>query len=331
MSDKENGIQQKVLVAGNNSLAFSISVCILQAGDRVTVYTDNISGARQAINSHLGDLQNSGSAGFDLSNLEITDRLKQAIAFDLAIAITNETCEEKEEIIKVVEQLVSSNTIIAVNSECIPLSTLQNYSLHPDRIIAANWVEPAHTTFFLELIVNSTSDLPAIDELILRARSHWKKDAYVITGETSIRAKMLSAMAREAFFLVENGYASIEDIDRACRNDAGYYLPFAGNFRYIDLMGTAGYGNVMKDLNPTLSKSDAIPDFFKELLAEGALGMKNKKGLYSYREGDVERWNESFRKFSYEIHHIISKYPFSYDEEKALLNENSIEASTHYQ
>lgn len=314
MSEKENGYQYKILVTGKNSLALSISVCMLQSGNRVILHTDNEAGARKSINTHLQDLQKTGYAEFDLANFEITGHLKKGISYDLAIAITNESCEEKEEIIRLLGKVVSENTIIAINSESIPLSTLQNYALHPERVIAANWVEPAHTTFFLELIINGKNDLSRINELILQARSQWKKDAYVITGETSIRAKMLSAMAREAFFLVENGYASIEDIDRACRNDAGYYLPFAGNFRYIDLMGTAGYGIVMKDLNPTLCKSHEIPDFFKDLIANGALGMKNNNGLYNYRDGDVHRWNELFRKFSYEIHHIISKYPFNYVE-----------------
>ena len=117
-------------------------------------------------------------------------------------------------------------------------------------------------------------------------------------------------MAREAFFLVENGYASIEDIDRACRNDPGYYLPFAGNCRYIDLMGTYAYGIVMKGLNPELSKDIEIGKFMKNIISEEDFGMENGKGFYEYEKGDSERWHEIFRKFSTQIHEIIKKYPF---------------------
>ena len=146
--------------------------------------------------------------------------------------------------------------------------------------------------------------------LINLAKKRWNKDPYLIWGDVSVRAKMLYAMAREAFYLVHNGYASIEDVDRACRNDAGYYLPFAGNFRYMDLMGTYAYGLVMKDLNRELSRSSKAPAFFQEIMAQGGLGMENGFGFYEYDEDAVDKWKEVVGKFSHEVQYIIRKYPF---------------------
>src|SRR5690606_30244795 len=98
-----------------------------------------------------------------------------------------------------------------------------------------------------------------------------------------------------AFYLVENGYASMESIDRACRNDAGYYLPFAGNFRYMDLMGTYAYGVVMKDLNPELSKATVVPD---SVVAD----------FQSYAADHPEHWEKIVRTVSEEIRELILKY-----------------------
>jgi 3-hydroxybutyryl-CoA dehydrogenase len=39
-------------------------------------------------------------------------------------------------------------------------------------------------------------------------------------------------MLREAFHLVESGVASIADVDRSLRNDLGYWIIFAGSFRF---------------------------------------------------------------------------------------------------
>lgn len=39
---------------------------------------------------------------------------------------------------------------------------------------------------------------------------------------------MTTSMYREAFYLVENSYATIEDVDRACRNNAGCWLTLVG-------------------------------------------------------------------------------------------------------
>ncbi|HRP56998.1 3-hydroxyacyl-CoA dehydrogenase family protein, partial [Agriterribacter sp.] len=171
-------------------------------------------------------------------------------------------------------------------------------------------------TYFMEIIANAKNDGALVRQLDKEARTYWGKDPYIITGELGIRAKMIAAMAREAFYLVENGYASVEDIDRACRNDPGYYLPFAGNFRYIDLMGGAGaYGRVMQDLNPELSKSREVPAFFLNAARQAGVSAENNKGLYEYPEGEMEQWEETFREFSYRIKQIIDKYPFAYTKE----------------
>lgn len=39
-----------------------------------------------------------------------------------------------------------------------------------------------------------------------------------------------------------------------------------------------------------------------------ARGMENKKGFYNYEPGETEAWEAAFRKFSYQVHEIISKY-----------------------
>ncbi|MEO5646900.1 MAG: 3-hydroxyacyl-CoA dehydrogenase family protein [Chitinophagaceae bacterium] len=154
------------------------------------------------------------------------------------------------------------------------------------------------------------------------ARLNLEKDPYVVVN-FSIRAKLMTAMIREAGYLIQNGYATLEDIDRACRNDAGYYLPFAGNFRYMDLMGTSAYGMVMKDLNPELAKDIDIPVCFKEVIESAELGMQDKKGFYNYNEGDLEKWEAFFQKFSYEVQNIMHRYPFNYAPDEFAENEKS--------
>jgi 3-hydroxybutyryl-CoA dehydrogenase len=117
------------------------------------------------------------------------------------------------------------------------------------------------------------------------------------------------AMMREAFYLVSNGYADYEDIDRACRNDFGYWITFAGPFRYMDITGIPAYLEVMKDLFPALDNSTTPPDFIRELVASGAKGVSNAKGFYPYTSESAERWEKLFVEFSYEIRKLSEKYP----------------------
>jgi len=302
---------EAVLVTGVHALSSSLSVCLLLGGHRVIFLTPEVEKAKMLVAQHHAALERHKRDTWDQSRLEITATLRERPDIGLAFIIASEELAEKKKAVAELEGYLSPTAVIAVNTESIPLSQLQDGAIRKDRILGANWVEPVHTTSFLELICNAATDDQIAEDLMTLARRNWGKDPYRVTGELGIRAKLFSAMVREAFYLVGNDYASIEDIDRACRNDAGYYLPFAGNFRYMDLMGTYAYGMVMKDLNPELCNDTELPAFFKEILAEGHSGMATGSGFYSYKAGDVMLWKERFRIFSYQIEEIIRKYPFN--------------------
>ena len=62
---------------------------------------------------------------------------------------------------------------------------------------------------------------------------------------------MMYAMLREACYLVENGIADIETVDRSFRNDMGWWATLAGPFRWMDLTGIPAYAAVIKGLLPS--------------------------------------------------------------------------------
>jgi 3-hydroxybutyryl-CoA dehydrogenase len=305
--------KEPILIAGYGKMAYSATVCLLLSGYRVTLCTDDKEDAAEKIILHNLDLKKYDGTGFDSNLLEVTDQLESCFLFKTVIVITGEDVEEKKSWISSLEKILPATSIIAVNTESIPLSKLQAACRNPERVIGVNWTEPVHTTYFLEIISNETSNKELAAYLVREAKQNWGKDPYIIYDELGIRSKMMAAMIREAFYLVENGFASIEDIDRACRNDPGYYLPFAGNFRYIDLMGGAkAYGRVMKDLNPELSTSIEVPDFFTEAARHQETLSNNTKGLYEYQDGEEEKKEQAFRKFSYQVQKIIDKFPFNF-------------------
>lgn len=300
-----------VLVVGQEITSFSAVVCLLQAGHPVTLITPDRSGARNAIDAHGSFSGSAVMAVPDRGDFEIREALDRPLDVPLVIVMTAEDLQVKRAVIERVTRFVPEAALIAVNTESIALSAIQKDAVRPERIIGANWSEPVHTTFFLEVISNDETAADLVDTFVSTARAYWQKDPYVIEKDTGIRARMMSAMVREAFFLLENDYVTIEDIDRACRNDPGYYLPFAGHCRYMDLMGAYVYAVVMKDLNPELSKDSSIPPFFTRIIAEGGEGFKNGKGFYHYEPHEVERRMDEFRKFSFKMRDIIAKYPFS--------------------
>lgn len=310
-------LKEAVLVIGHEPPTFSLVVCLLQADVPVTLCTKDEATALSVINTHWANLKKFQAAQVpDQPNLTTISQLDSPREEKVVIAITHEDVSEKKKLIRKVEQHLPSEAIIAINTKSIPLHELQENTINQQRIIGANWVEPVHTTFFLEIITNEHTDEVCSEKFCSSAKNHWNKDPYVLTSGLSIRTRMMCAMIREAFYLIKNGYVTPQDVDRSCRNDPGYYFPFAGNFRYMDLMGGFLYGVVMKDLNPDLAKDREIPDFFNEIIEKGQHGMASGQGFYEYQEGEVENWHTLFQQFSYQIREIIDKYPFNYLEEE---------------
>ncbi len=60
----------------------------------------------------------------------------------------------------------------------------------------------------------------------MKLAERWGKEPSLIRKDIRgfITNRLMYAMMREAFHLVENEYATYEDIDRACRNDFGYWI-----------------------------------------------------------------------------------------------------------
>jgi len=288
------------MVIGQDRLGYSVASNLLVSGHEVLLLTEDRQEAEQAIYEEIG---------LGYKTLQVQTDWPTVIAQELIIFVTADQLEVKADLIRRIEDSALTKPIIATNMDAIHLEELQAHSRNPSNIFGLNWTYPVHRTFFAEIVANATSNPDSLDALLYQAKEGWGKDPYVVKSGFSTRARMLAALVREGLHLVEEGYASIESVDRACRNDAGYYLPFAGNFRYMDLMGTYAYGMVMEDLNRELSCMDSLPDTLLEKKHSGAVGMDVGVGFYPYSPEEKAYWHSIFKEFSHEIQQLITKYP----------------------
>jgi 3-hydroxybutyryl-CoA dehydrogenase len=176
--------------------------------------------------------------------------------------------------------------------------------------VGIHWDEPAHVTRFMEIIAGEKTAKCVADRLMTLA-VQWGKEPSLLRRDVRgfITNRISYAMFREACFLVDSGIATCEDVDRSLRNDVGWWMPFAGPFRYMDLMGVEAYYRVMKDLLPELSTSPEVPAVMRRVVESGGRGISNSKGFYSYTPEEAARWEKLFLKFNYEIRQLATKYP----------------------
>ncbi|HLK98593.1 MAG TPA: 3-hydroxyacyl-CoA dehydrogenase family protein [Hymenobacter sp.] len=314
-------------VVGLGLMGSSIVTCLLAAGHPVVAVAPipaDVPTADPRIRHHLTDLHAHNILTEPpesvLTRLTITETYADLRDCRLVIECTIEDIDIKRRVYALIEAEVSDETVIASNTSAIPISQLQQLTHRPQRFIGLHWAEPSHTTRFLEVICGDQTEM-TYAEFFYDLSQHWGKEPTLVRKDIRgfISNRIMYAMYREAFDLVEKGYASIEDIDRACRNNAGYWMPLVGLFRWMDLTGVPAYLNVMKDLWPTLSNRTDVPPLIQEIVDRGGRGVANGDGFYEYAPGEAEAWRETFERYSFEIRELALRYPA--DVVKKQLNE----------
>jgi 3-hydroxybutyryl-CoA dehydrogenase len=92
--------------------------------------------------------------------------------------------------------------------------------------------------------------------------------------------RLLGAVSREALYLLENGYATFEEIDMAAEKALGHAM---GPFRLMDLTGIdLAYLIRQERYEETGREEDRPPQVIAEKYRRGEFGRKAGKGWYNY-------------------------------------------------
>lgn len=309
--------KQRIGTVGLGLMGSSIATCILAAGHEVTSLVKDASEAGPARDRIIGFLKELHAEGLlkespepVIERISITTDVSHLAGHEVVIESITEDMEAKKAVYEALETVLSPTAIIGSNTSAIPVSVLQAGLQHPGRLLGIHWAEPAHITRFMEVICGKDSELKYAQQIVQLAES-WGKEPSLLRKDIRgfITNRIMYAMLREAFNLVENGYATVEDVDRSLRNDLGYWITFAGPFRFMDLTGIPAYLTVMKDLFPDLDNRQTTPEMMEKLVASGAKGTSNAQGFYSYTPESAEAWEKAFIDFSYDIRKLAEKYP----------------------
>ncbi len=304
-------------VVGLGLMGCSITTCLLMAQHRVVAVAAipaDMDKANSRITHHLLKSNEEGLTKMEpahyLQQLTLTEDYRELGNCSLVIECTIEDIDIKKKVYDKIEGVISTDALLTSNTSAIPISILQDHTKNPERFFGLHWAEPSHTTRFLEIICGHKSNMDK-GEYLYELSHYWAKEPTLVRKDIRgfITNRLMYSMYREACYLVEQGYATIEDVDRACRNNPGYWMTFVGVFRWMDLTGVKAYHTVMKDLIPDLSQGTEVPKLIDDVVMAGGNGVSNAKGFYQYSTAEAQLWEETFRDFSYEIRQLALKYP----------------------
>ncbi|MEP1151604.1 MAG: fatty acid oxidation complex subunit alpha FadJ [Balneola sp.] len=215
---------------------------------------------------------------------EVASRVTGVASYDgfdgveLVIEAVFEDLELKHKILKEVEAVTSDSTIFASNTSSLPISDIAKASSRPENIIGMHYFSPVPKMPLLEII---TTDKTA-DWVIASAYEVGVKQGKTVIvvndGPGFYTTRILAPFMNEALLLLEEG-ASIEFLDKAMKQ-FGYPV---GPMALLDEVGFDVGAHVGETMKPIFNARGAkTSEKAQELVDEGYLGRKNKKGLYDY-------------------------------------------------
>jgi 3-hydroxybutyryl-CoA dehydrogenase len=315
---------KKVGVVGLGTMGRSIACCLLSCGHEVIAVENNPEKRTQAKQEIIELVQQLIAQQFIvepaqivIGRLKISDNVNELKGLECILETITEDIYAKKELFNLLEEVLSHTAIIGSNTSAIPISFLQAEMKNPERLIGIHWGEPAHISRFMEVILGDQSSI-VFAEIILAHATKWGKEPVLVRKDINgfIANRLMYALFREAMYLVDNGYATIKDIDRACNNDIGLWMGFAGPFRYMDLTGIAAYAKVMQHLWPDLSKESKIPKTFREIFDNVNNKDRSTATFYSYREKEKLEWERNFLDYSTDIKKLTDKYKLKISEDE---------------
>jgi len=281
-----------VVVVGAGAMGSQIGMVCALAGLRVTV-TDIAEPAlakaeteqRQRLSRDVSKgrrTQEEVGAAFARLTFS-TDLIAAASTADYVIEAAVEKLDIKRALFADLDRAAPPHAILATNSSSIVSSRIADATNRPDKVCNLHFFNPALIMKCVEVVRGpATSDRTVTTSVELVERLG--KTPVVLNREIPgfVANRILNAVRDEAIYLLENGIASVNDIDTACRTALGYPM---GPFELMDLTGIdIGYLTKQDRFAQTGDPKDQPSRSVAALVERGELGRKTGKSWYTYDE-----------------------------------------------
>ena len=279
-----------MMVVGSGLMGSGISQVCAQAGIEVILSDVSpvaLEKARKTMAWSVGKLAEKGKISENcetvMQRITTTSDYTLGKDADLAIEAIFENMELKQEIFKKLDQICSPRTLIASNTSSIPITELAAVTQRPEKVLGIHFFSPVPMMQAVEVIkgVSTTEEtLQAGKDFVIKIGKEPIMVNRDIAGFVINRINFPSSI--EAMKLVEQGVATIEDIDKGLRLASGRKM---GIFETGDMVGLdVTYGAMMSTYRETGDPRFYPPLLLRRKVKAGHLGRKTGRGWYTYNE-----------------------------------------------
>ncbi len=281
---------KKVFIVGAGRMGIGIAEVCAEAGYDVILEDMNaemLAKGMQAIKRSVERAVEKGKVKETVdeivSRIKTASNLEPAKTADFVIESVFENLELKRDIFRQLDEICPADTILATNTSGIPTTYIAEATKRPDKVVGTHFFNPVPVQKIAEVVKGLTTSEETMEKAMNFCRSLGKEIIRInrdVEAFALVRIDIASYV--EAMKLVEEGVATVEDIDKGFR--LGYGRPM-GPFETRDFAGLDIGWAVLQDLYKETGDSKFFPPMIlRRKIRAGHLGKRVGIGWYRYDE-----------------------------------------------
>src|SRR6202051_2360120 len=198
---------------------------------------------------------------------------------DLVIEAVPEELESKIEIFTMLDKICRPATILASNTSSLSVTEIASVTYRAKKCVGMHFFNPVHKMKLLEVVRALETDDETLAAAVAVGR-RMRKEVVVIKESPGFITSRINAMiGNEAFYMLQEGIASAEDIDKALKLGLNHPM---GPFELVDLVGLDVRLNILEYLHKTLGEKYRPCPLLVQYVKAGRLGRKSGRGVFEY-------------------------------------------------
>jgi len=285
----------KIFVVGSGLMGSGISQVCAQAGLDVLLYDIDKEALERAVKNmewSLNKFFEKGKITEDgatvMKRVRTVSDFSEAGEADLLIEAVFEDLELKREVFQKLDEAAGPNALLASNTSAISITELAAVTTRPEKVLGLHFFSPVPMMKAVEVIKGLATNEETSQQGKAFALKIGKEPIMVnrdVAGFVINRINFPSTM--EAMRLVEQGVATVEDIDKGLKLASGRKM---GIFETGDMVGLdITYGAMMAMYRETGDPRWYPPMLLRKKVTAGQLGRKTGKGWYEYNEDGTRK------------------------------------------
>lgn len=278
----------KVMVIGSGQMGAGIAQVCAQSGFNVLLNDMN----NEALEKGMKNIEKLLTRSVEKERISETDKtdtlnkltpsndLNDAQSVDLVIEAIVENMEVKAKVFGDLDQIAPKHAILATNTSSLSITEIAAKTNRPEQVIGMHYMNPVPVMKLVEIIRGlQTSD--ETYQAIEGMTGKLSKTPVEVNDTPGFAAnRILMPMINEAVFALQEGVASVEDIDTVMKLGMNHPM---GPLTLADFIGLDTCLYIMEVLHDGYGDSKYRPcPLLRKYVNAGWLGKKSGRGFYHY-------------------------------------------------